>query len=393
MKFPIDQVRKDTPGCQDKLFFNSAGSSLISKQVLAVSIEYMTEEAHEGGYDLMTERGRDFQEFYKESAKLIGAKPANMAFCTSATDAYAKVIYSFDWTSDDVILTTKDDYVSNLLTFINIKNRYGTTLEFVETLSSGDLDLDDLRTKLETLKPKLFAMTHMPTSSGIIYDAAELGRICNESDTFFLLDACQTVGQIDVNINDLHCDFLSVTGRKFLRGPRGTGFLYVSDKVLETDMVPLSLDLAGNEWTTEESFSVGSEAKRFEFWERNYSNLLGLTQSIKEINELGINNISQYNQDISSYMREKLNAINGIKQFDRGANIGSIVTWKHEQKSLLEHQQILASNRIYYSLASTRSALIDLNSKEEEWLIRFSPHYFNTREEVDQMYKILANWT
>ncbi len=390
MSFPIDQIRARTPGCHDKIFVNSAGASLVSSSLIEISKKYLDQEADIGGYDVMANHYDAFSEFYKEAANLIGAKARNMAFAISATDAYSKVLYSFDWKPSDVILTTKDDYVSNIISFIHIHRRYGTSIEFVDTTEQGDIDYDDLRIKLDRFQPTLFALTHIPTSAGTIHDAERAGAICAESDCYYLLDACQSIGQIEVNVEKIQCDFLTVTGRKFLRGPRGTGFLYVSDQILDQNMGPLCIDLAGSVWNEETSFEFGPEAKRFEYWEKNYSNFFGLTQAIREINEIGIREIERYNTTLSQYYRSALTEIEGLKIYDHGSRKGNIITWKIAGYSQQEIAEYFSKHRVFYSFSNKSSALYDMNRKGEEWVVRFSPHYFNTMEEGDRLQEIIA---
>ena len=392
MNFPIEKVRSATPGCHDKLFVNSAGSSLISQKVIDISKEYLDQEADIGGYDVMEARAKDFSFFYSEVAKLINATPKNIAFAISATDAYSKVLYSFNWTEKDVILTTTDDYVSNIISFLHIKRRYGSKIVFVENLENGDLDYEDLDKKLEEFQPTIFALTHIPTSSGIIHDAARAGAICSKYDSYFLLDACQSIGQIKLDVQTIKCDFLTVTGRKFLRGPRGTGFLFVADHILETQIGPLCIDLAGSVWESEDSFTFGADAKRFEYWERNYSNLLGLTQAIREINEIGIENIEKYNRLLNDTLRGNLADIKGLELFDYGSKQGNIVTFIVHGKSQKEHSQYLRENRIFGSFTRSSSALIDMKSKGHEWLIRLSPHFFNSTAEMEKIAGLLQNF-
>lgn len=393
MDFSINQIRQNTPGCLDKIFINSAGSSLMSKEVVQISKDYMDMEADIGGYDVMANHYEDFNLFYLEASKLINANPRNMAFAISATDAYSKVLYSFKWTEKDVILTTKDDYVSNIISFIHINRRFGSQIKFVDCLDSGDLDYEDLARKLEQYKPTIFALTHIPTSAGTIHDAEKAGEICANFDTYYLLDACQSIGQLDVDVRKIKCDFLTVTGRKFLKAPRGTGFLYVANHILDTDMGPLCIDLAGSTWDSETSFKFGSEAKRFEFWEKNYSNFLGLTQAIREINEIGIEKIAAYNKMLSGYFRNELEQVDGLKIYDHGSLKGNIITWKIPGLKQSEISKLFHERRVIFSFSSNTSALYDLNKKGEEWLVRFSPHFFNTTEEADQVGEILSKFS
>ncbi len=387
----VSESRFSTPASMKQLFFNSAGSSLISTATKKVMLDYLDQEIEIGGYDVMMECEDETNEFYKEAAKLINAEPHNIAYQTSATDAYSKVLYSMPWKENDLILTTSEDYVSNVLSFIELKRRFGVNYEFLETDDHGLVDLDKLDKILNTSKVKLLAIAHMPTSSGMIQDAVYIGQLAKKHKVLYLLDACQTVGQMNVDVSEIHCDYLTVTGRKFLRGPRGTGFLFVNDEILEKQEVPFCFDLAGAEWIDNDQVKFAKNARRYELWEKNYSNLLGLTQSIREINEIGIEEVEQYNRQLQKHFRSKLTGIPNLELFDQGWQQGNIISWRIKGKSQKWHSEKLRELKVNFSFASKHSALIDMKNKGIDWAVRFSPHYFNLPEECDQFVAGFSN--
>lgn len=380
----VREARKLTPACEKQLFFDSAGSSLVSMNTKKVMLEYLDEECERGGYDVMMDYKEAFQTFYVEAAKLIHASPRNIAFQTSATDAYSKVLYSIPWKASDLILTTKEDYVSNVLAFIELDRRFGVKHRFLDINDHGAVNLDELEVILQGESVKLLAITHVPTSSGMIQNAASIGKLAKKYDVLYLLDACQSIGQFDVDVTVIQCDYLTVTGRKFLRGPRGTGFLFVNDRILEKQEVPFCFDLAGATWVDDDRVKFSKNAKRYELWEKNYSNLLGLTQSILELNDIGMPKIASYNMQLQAYFRQKLASIKGLKFHDQGNKLGNIITWRISGKSEEWHINLLRDLRVNFSIASKQSALIDFKSKGIDWAVRFSPHYFNLPEECDR---------
>lgn len=228
----IQQIRLDTLGCEDKLFLNSAGASLPPTSVIQKMIEYQAQEELMGGYELEALKTADINQFYTEMATLLNCKPHNIAYAYSATDAYNKALSAIPFKAGDCILTTDDDYISNQLAFLSLQKRFQIEIVRAANLPSGELDLADFEALMLTKKPILVAITHVPTNSGLIQQAEKVGELCKKYDVWYLLDACQSVGQMQVDVQKIHCDFLNATGRKFLRGPRATGFLYVSDKAL-----------------------------------------------------------------------------------------------------------------------------------------------------------------
>jgi selenocysteine lyase/cysteine desulfurase len=382
-KFPIFDVRQGTSAVNKHLFFNSAGSSLPSDKSINIIKDYIDKEAVIGGYDLMAKEHDAFQEFYSEVAKLIKAKSHNIAFATSATSAFSQALYSINWVSGDVILTSKLEYASNILSILRIKERYGIEIQYVDCQDDGLIDMNALESSLKKYQPKVFLLTHIPTNTGVIQDAKTAGALCKEYDCIYILDACQSIGQLNVDVNLLQCDFLSVTGRKFLRGPRGSGFLFVSDKIISQNSAPICIDLAGANWTSANSYEFHNNARRWELWEKNYSTLLGLTQSIREINDLGIENIEQYNNKLQTYFRSVLQSIDGIHLVEESDSNCCIITWRYKNASRSELSEILNKCEVIYSMAMKESALVDMNKKGIDWAVRFSPHYFNTESEID----------
>ena len=387
----INKVRKDTPNCIDKLFFDSAGSSLMPICVRERIDEYLKEEEREGGYTVHRNRLDDLEKFYPNTAQLINAKPRNIAFTHDATHAYAKALSSIPFSQGDVILTTDDDYVSNYLNFISMQKRMGIQVARVKNLENGDLDLADFEDKVISLKPKLVSVTHIPTNSGLIQNVKRVGEICKKQDTIFLLDACQSVGQIPIDVQALGCDFMSVTGRKFLRGPRGTGFLYVSDRILERELTPLYIDLQGATWVNSDTFTMVDTARRFETWESPYALIMGLNEAIKYALNVGMSSIKANNDRLCTLLRSNLNNIPGVAQFDKGTSKGSLITFK--KKDLTKEQTIkfLNDHSVYYSMSTREGALIDYDKKKVDWCIRISPHYFNTKAEIEHLSELIES--
>nr|MBP7644166.1 aminotransferase class V-fold PLP-dependent enzyme [Saprospiraceae bacterium] len=291
----ITKIRKDTPGCSDKLFFNSAGSSLPVREVVDRQINYLQEEALFGGYKTMAKYASEAAEAYVEAAKLLGCEPHQVAFCESATVAYYRVISTMRFEMGDVILTSELDYISNFIVFDQLRRKHNISLAFLKKDVDGSFDLEAVRKQFTELHPKMVAVTHVPTSSGVVQDVIAIGKLCNEFEVLYLVDGCQSVGQLEVDVKAIGCDFLSCTGRKFLRGPRGTGFLYVSDRALTMNLVPISADGDTTIWQSADEFEYGNTAKKFETFERSYSNLLGFGAALKYLNGVGIKNIEAYN--------------------------------------------------------------------------------------------------
>lgn len=387
----INTLRRDTRGLEDgKIFLNNAGSSLMPKSVTDAMTDYLMMEEQSGGYETALVNAEVLEAFYTQTADLINAKPSNIAFTTSATEAYAKALSSIIFREGDVIITTADDYISNQITFLSLQKKLGVRVIRMKNLPDLELDLEDLESLIRQHRPKLIAVTHIPTNSGLIQNVETVGKICREHRILYLVDACQSVGQMVVDVEKTRCSFLTATGRKFMRGPRGTGFLYVSDEVLEQGYAPLLLDMRGADWTKSDDYELYATAKRFEHWEISYASMAGFTQAVHYANRVGLSSIESYNRHLSVQLRHQLKAA-GFPVWDWGNHLSSIVTFSRPDGNLHQIQKVLKEHQVSFSVTHKNSALIDFTRKNIDGIVRLSPHYFNTPEEIETVVRILKD--
>jgi len=389
--FDLNKVRKDTPHCQDKIFLNSAGASLMPNQVLERMTSYLGEEARHGGYKLYDIYQLEVEEFYVETAKMLNCQPHNIAYAFNATDAFAQALFSIPLERGDVIISTDDDYLSNHIQFHAAYKRFGAQTIRVNNLEDGGLDLVHLERLIKEHNPKLVSITHVPTNTGKVQDVESVGDLCEQYDILYIVDACQSVGQMEVDVEKIKCDFLNVTGRKFLRGPRGTGFLFVSDRVLKMGLTPLRLDGWSANWVAPNKFEFHESARRYEVYEQSYSCTLGLKEAIRYANEIGIDNIYNYNQELLKRLRYNLESHGDILFLDKGEHLVNIFSFQKKGVSKSDLEAGLTINDVYFSSAFKGTAFIDFDKKGVDWAIRISPHYFNTMEEMDRVAEIIKD--
>ncbi|MEG1668167.1 aminotransferase class V-fold PLP-dependent enzyme [Chryseobacterium sp.] len=383
------KIRQETRGLSDgKLFLNNAGSSLMPNIVVDSMLDYLKQEEQLGGYEVANKNAELLENFYTETAKLINCKSSNIAFMTSATEAFSKALSSIIFKEGDVIITTVDDYISNQITFISLHKRLNVKIIRIKKREDNELDLEDLENLIKEHRPKLVAVTHIPTNSGLIQAIEAVGKICRQYDILYLADCCQSVGQMVVDVEKIGCDFLTATGRKFMRGPRGSGFLYVSDRVLEQDYAPILLDMRGAHWSEYDNYELFKTAKRFEHWEVSYAAVLGMMEAVKYANSMGLNTIENYNRKLAETLRINLKN-SGFKVLDIGNNLSSIVTFCGPDNDLENIQKVLRENNVFFSASYKHSALIDFTDKKVDGAVRLSPHYFNTLEEIEKVSDIL----
>ncbi len=366
------------------IHLNNAGAALMPPPVTEALTHYLAGEAETGGYEAQAAHADALGTFYTHAATLLNARPQNIAFTYSATDAYARALSSIPFRAGNVILTTNDDYISNQTAFLSLQKRFGIRLVRASDRPTGGVDADHFISLARQLRPVLLAVTHVPTNAGRIQPVEAFGPVAREIGAWYLVDACQSVGQMPVDAPAIGADFLCATGRKFLRGPRGTGLLYVSDRVLASDLEPLFIDMRGADWTTDNTYTPQSSARRFEQWESSPALQLGLAAAIRYANEVGLEHIQTRNRHLRERLRTGLADLPGLRLLDEGDQLASLLLF-----TLPDHQRPdavmarLKQHRINFSMSYTNFALIDWQRKGVAWAVRFSPHYYNTDHEID----------
>ncbi|MFC9688137.1 aminotransferase class V-fold PLP-dependent enzyme [Kribbella sp. NPDC056951] len=378
-------LRADTPGCEQVIHFNNAGCGLLATPVLTTMLEHLQLEAQIGGYEASAARAAEVREFYVELAALLGGRPDNFAFASSATHAYSTALSSIAFERGDVILTTRNDFISNQIAFLSLRKRFGIELVHAPDLPEGGVDVAAMALLMKEHRPRLVAATHIPTNSGLVQPVAEIGRHCRELGLLYLVDACQSVGQYPIDVEEVGADFLTGTCRKFLRGPRGSGFLYVSDRVLAAGHEPLFIDMHGANWTAPGAYTPSRTASRFEEWEFPYATVLGCAAAVRYAREVGIEAISRRTPQLAARLRDGLDAIPGVRALDRGEQLGALVTIAVDDWQPEEFKSALDAQGINSALSFRNFAQFDFGDKNVNWCLRLSPHYYNTDEEVDQV--------
>ncbi len=384
MDSQLARWRADTPAAAaGVVHLNNAGASLMPTPVLDAIQEHLSAEARYGGYEAAGDAAPLIADAYEDVGRLLGAAARNIALVENATAAFAQALSAFDFRPGDVLLTTRNDYISNQLMYLSLARRRGLEVMRAEDLPEGGVDPESVRAILRAVRVQLVAVTWVPTNSGLVQQVEEVGRVCDEAGVPYLVDACQAVGQIPIDVARLRCDFLAATARKFLRGPRGIGFLYVSDRALAQGRAPLYVDMRGARWTGPDEYALAEDATRFENWEFAYALVLGLGEAARYALGVGVEEAGRRAGELASYARERLAALEGIRVLDRGARLCAIVT---AEVAGMDAEQVVRELRdwgINTSATRREYAVIDMDEKHAASAVRISPHYFNTRQEID----------
>ncbi|UUV30005.1 aminotransferase class V-fold PLP-dependent enzyme [Amycolatopsis roodepoortensis] len=386
--FDVELARKETPGCTSVIHLNNAGSSLMPQPVLDVVIDHLRLESRIGGYEAAAEAADDVSGVYTSAARLLGCTPPELAVLDSATRAWDLAFYSIPFQRGDRILTSEAEYASNFIAYLQVAQRHGVQVEVVPNDESGQLSVTRLRELMDD-RVRLVSLTHVPTNGGLVNPAAEVGRVTREAGVLYLLDACQSAGQMPLDVDILGCDMLSLTGRKYLRGPRGTGLLYVRADRLD-ELCPPMLDLHAATWVTRGGYEVRPGARRFESWECNYAAKIGLGAAIDYALGWGLTSIRDRVYHLAEELRDRLGAIRGIEVRDVGSERCGITSFTADGLSGEEIKAFMARRGINVSISRVASTRWDMETRGLDEVVRASVHYYNTIEEIDQFCRILA---
>lgn len=351
----------------------------MPRSVLNVVIGHLELEGQIGGYEAAYVANDSLDALYRSLATLIGARTDEIAVVENATRGWDMAFYAVPFAPGDRILTSVSEYGSNAIAFLHVAAR-GVSVEVVPNDESGQLSVTALANMLDE-RVKVVAISHMPTNGGLLQPAAEIGKLVKQTDAMYLLDACQTAGQLPIDVDMIGCDVLSVTSRKYLRGPRGVGYLYVRRPWIER-LVPPFLDIHAATWTAGDRYEIRADARRFENWESNIAGKLGLATAVDYAMSLGLDAIWDRVETQAARLREELENVPGIQVHDIGAVKGGIVTFSVAGRSANEIQCLLRHSAINVSTSGISSTRYDMEQRGLTELIRASVHYLTTDEEI-----------
>ncbi|ATQ31207.1 aminotransferase class V-fold PLP-dependent enzyme [Rhodococcus ruber] len=378
----LQRARRDTPGCFDRVFLDSAGSSLPPTPVLETTVAHLRREAEVGGYVAAAERADDLAAVKTSIARLIGAEAPSIALVESATRAWASFFYSVPLRAGDRILLTRSEYASNAVSALQRARATGATVETMPTDALGRIDVDALTRTLDE-RVKLVSVVHAPTNGGLVNPVREVADAAHAVGALVLLDACQSVGQLPVSVPEFDVDALSATGRKWLRGPRGTGFLYVRPRLV-TELEPAVLDLHSAQWTAPGEYRLADDATRFELWETNVAARLGLGAAVDYLLDLGVDAVTEAVAYRAEHLREGLGRIPGVAVRDLGKEHSGIVSFTVDGWEPPRLREALAAEAITVTVSGRGSTLLEMSARRLESVVRASPHYFVSPADVDR---------
>lgn len=384
----IAKLRDETPGCSEVLHFNNAGSSLMPAPVHDAMMRHIEMEYLYGGAEAERRSQAAIQGFYPAFAKLLNADPEEIAYVENATRGWDMAFYGIPFKEGDRIITHESEYASNYLAFLQIRKRVGIEIDLVPSDPTGQIDVDALK---QVIRPqtRAIAITHIPTQGGLVNPAEEVGRFARDHGLIYVLDGCQSVGQVDIDVKKIGCHILTGSGRKFLRGPRGTGFLYVSNEIIG-QLEPPFVDLHSATWTGEDEYEFFQTARKFENYESNVAGKVGITAAVEYALNVGMPEIENRIALLGHRMREMLAELPKVTVHDRGERKGGIVTFTIDGFESAEVAERLRQVGCNVSVSNVEFARLDLGRRGTGPVVRASVHYFNTDEEIDKFVSMVS---
>ncbi len=377
----VNQARKDTPACEKIIHFNNAGASLMPLPVTQALHHYLETEARIGGYETADLHADSLNSLYSSAARLLNCQPEEIAFVENATRAWDMAFYAFNFKPGDKILTAIAEYGSNVIAYLQQAKRFGIEVVFIPDDEYGQVDTDALSKMIDS-KVKLISISHIPTGGGLVNPAIEIGRIAQQNNIPFLLDACQSAGQIPLDVESIGCDLLSITGRKYLRGPRGTGLLYIRNNILN-QLDPPFLDQHAAELISPTEYKVREDARKFENWEQFFAGKYALGVAIDYALSWGLGPIQQRIYDLADKLRNQLSNCKDITVTDTGKEKCGIVTFYSRSLGANSIKKMLSQKNINVSISDGSGTLVLFQQRGLNELVRASVHYFNTEEEIE----------
>ncbi|PWC35823.1 aminotransferase class V-fold PLP-dependent enzyme [Azospirillum sp. TSO35-2] len=383
MTLDLARLRAETPGVAHRIHLNNAGASPMPAPVLDAMVAYLRREAEIGGYEAAADSAVRLNGVYDSVARLVGGARDEIALTENATVAWQMAFYALPFQPGDRILTARAEYAANYVAFLQVARRTGAVIDVIPDDADGVLDPQALERMIDE-RVRLIAITWVPTNGGLVNPAAAVGRIARAHGIPYLLDACQAVGQMPVDVGALGCDMLSATGRKFLRGPRGTGFLYMRRDLMRR-LEPPMIDHFAAPWVAPDRYELRPDARRFESWENNYAARLGLGVAVDYALEIGVEAIAARCQALAAQLRQSLGAISGVTLHDLGRHPAAIVSFSLDGCEADAVKARLAAAGINVSTSQPSSTLLDATARRLPPLVRASPHAFNTEDEIETL--------
>ena len=382
----IDVVaeRERTVGAALSHHFNAAGAALASVDVVSTVVDHLRLEERLGGYEAAALMRESAEAVYDAAAALIGASAPEIAIFDSASTGLRVLMDALRPMRGDRIVASSTTYVSHALQLMTIAREQDVDLVVAPVDEHGRMDVAALDALLADGRPSFVTVSHIPTSSGLTEPVARIGEAARRHGATYIVDATQSIGHLDVDVDRIGCDALVTTGRKFLRGPRGTGFGYIRSSLLER-LIPTAPDVRGAKWTGMTDWELSPSARRFETWENSVATRLGLGVALREAIQRGPERTESWLLERALMLRGSLSLIPGVEVVDPEGSTSAIVTFVVEG---------IAATDVVTALAAIDGRVVAVPDTHGQWdlgaraipsVVRASIHVYNDEADLDAL--------
>ncbi len=374
-------------------YLNNAGAGLMSENTFNTITEHLQLEGEVGAYKAAQIAKEQTEQFYSRVATLLNAaSPKQIAFMDSASRGWNMVINGANIHKGDLIVTLSSEFGTNLITIYNLAQKIGAKVQIIKCNMEGDFSLDDLKKSLEK-GARMVALSHAAAQGSIVYPVEEIGNLTKQYDALYIVDGCQAAGQMKCDVKSMKCDAYVGTGRKWLCGPRGTGFLYVKEpSSIRTTQLDLSTaDLELDNDLNVLGIKVRTDAKRFELWERSIAGMLGLSSAINEYISNDQTSISNRIRILSNRLRKavanNLN-LNLVGKLNSESGIVGFFLQNPKQENNVKDKFEKAN--IGFSTMSDWDCPLHFPRNGASVIFRLSPHYNTTDSTIDAACNVIS---
>jgi selenocysteine lyase/cysteine desulfurase len=390
----IAAERAATPGCATVVHLNSAGAALPTAATLDTVVAHLRLESTMGGYEAAAAVADRIAGVATSAARLLGARTEEVALTGSDTEGWTKVLWGLTLggglPAGRRILVDRQTYDSHYLGLLQVCQVTGSTIDVVPAVADGTIDLEALVTELAVDDVALVSATHVGTHRGLVNPVEEVGDCCGNAGVPFFLDACQSMGQLPVDVVRIGCAVATGTGRKWLRGPRGSGLLFVRADFVES-LRPPGIDGSSARWEDADHYRLQPGASRFMPFENPVAIHLGLGTAVDHALALGIDAIASQVGRIAEHLRSELASVGSVAVHDGGTRRSGIVTFTVDGVAPVEVKDAASAAGVNVSVTEAGAARLDMGGARPEAVVRASPHYITTEEECARLVEVVAD--
>ncbi len=378
-------VRQDIPLLDDVIYLDAASTTPTPIPVVEAMCDYFYKynaNTGRGAYSLAVKATQKIVESRKKVAGFINALPEEVVFTKNTTEAINIVAQGLSFKKGDSLVVPNIEHHSNFLPWLNLRKK-GVEIRVVKADADGILDPSQIEDAVDHTT-RLITITHVSNALGSRQDVKEIGKIAEEKDSLYMVDAAQSVGHMQTDVKKMKAHFVAFPGHKGTLGPVGTGFLYCNHE----KAVNLESSILGGGTVrdvSESSYELEEFPARFEGGTPNIAGFIGLGASIDYINKIGLEKIEKHCRTSTRLLYDSLVKLENVTCYGDPQNIYGIVSFNinnmnpHDVAKILDEVKGICVRSGYHCAIP---AIKHVGAYQKGGTVRASLHYYNTFEEI-----------